>query len=108
MDCMISVDLPHLEDAAAIFKVLADPACLQILIILSAGERSVGELAEIEGDRIGTISARLKVLLQARLVKRRRAGKAAIYAIADAHVLNLVRNAVEHACEHDCPPGESQ
>ncbi|MGV6876201.1 ArsR/SmtB family transcription factor [Pseudochelatococcus sp. B33] len=81
------------------FKALSDPARLQTLIILAAGERNVGELAEVEGDRMGTVSARLKVLLQARLVKRRRKGKTAIYAIADAHVLGLVQNAVEHACE---------
>lgn len=94
-----ATDDRHLEDAAAIFKALADPARLQTLIILSEGERNVGDLAEIEGDRIGTVSARLKVLLQARLVKRRRDGKSIIYAIDDAHVLNLVRNAIAHACE---------
>ena len=48
-----------------------------------------------------TMSARLKVLLAARLVNRRRAGQMAIYAIADTHVLNLVDNAVAHACEMD-------
>lgn len=81
------------------FKALSDSARLQTLIILASGERNVGELAAIEGDKVTTVSARLKVLLQARLVKRRREGKAAIYAIADAHVLGLVENAVEHACE---------
>ncbi len=81
------------------FKALADPARLLTLVILSEGERNVGELAEIENDRVGTVSARLKVLLQARLVKRRREGKTAIYAIADDHVLGLVQNAIEHACE---------
>jgi ArsR family transcriptional regulator len=96
---MNSIDRQQLEEAAVMFRALADPARLQTLIILSAGERNVGELAEIEGHKIGTISARLKVLLQARLVKRRREGKAVIYALADAHVLSLVRNAVEHACE---------
>jgi ArsR family transcriptional regulator len=46
-----------------------------------------------------TMSARLQVLLAARLVKRRRAGQTALYAIADAHVLNLVDNALAHASE---------
>ena len=88
------------EEAAAIFKALSDPARLQTLLILSSGERNVGELAEIEGEKTGTVSARLQVLLQARLVKRRREGKSVVYAIADDHVLNLVKNAIEHACEH--------
>jgi DNA-binding transcriptional ArsR family regulator len=95
-----SLEQLHVEEAAAIFKVLADPARLRTLIILAGGEHNVGEIAKIEGEKIGTISARLRVLLQARLVKRRRAGKEAIYSIADAHVLNLVSNTVEHVREH--------
>ncbi len=93
------IDNHELEDAAAMFKALSDPARLRTLIILAEQERHVGELAVIEGDKIGTVSARLKVLLQARLVRRRREGKTAIYSIADAHVLNLVDNAVAHASE---------
>jgi DNA-binding transcriptional ArsR family regulator len=89
-----------LEEAAAMFKALADPARLRTLIILSEHERSVGELADIEGDKTGTVSARLQVLLQARLVRRRRDGKSVIYSIADSHVLNMIENAVEHATEH--------
>ncbi|MEM7193120.1 MAG: metalloregulator ArsR/SmtB family transcription factor [Pseudomonadota bacterium] len=88
------------DEAVAIFKALSDPARLQTLLILAAGERNVGELAEIEGEKTGTVSARLQVLLNARLVKRRREGQSMIYAIADEHVLNLVANAIEHACEH--------
>nr|WP_225702801.1 metalloregulator ArsR/SmtB family transcription factor [Bradyrhizobium cenepequi] len=82
------------------FKALSDPARLQTLIILAAGERNVGELAQTEHEAVGTVSARLKVLLQARLVKRRREGKNAIYSIADDHVFKLVKNAVAHAGEH--------
>ena len=47
------------------------------------------------------MSARLKVLLTARLLKRRRVGQTIIYALADTHVLNLVDNAIAHACESD-------
>ena len=82
------------------FKALSDPGRLQTLITLAAGERNVGDLAQNERDRIGTVSARLKVLLQARLVKRRREGKTAIYSIADAHVFKLVKNAIAHAGGH--------
>ncbi len=88
------------DEAAAIFKALSDPARLQMLLILADGERNVTELAEMEGDKTGTVSARLQVLLNARLVTRRREGHTVIYAIADDHVLNLVTNAIEHACEH--------
>lgn len=73
------------------FKALADPAQLHTLILLAEQERNVGELAEIEGVQLGTVSARL--------VARRREGKAAIYSIADVHVLHLVENAIAHICE---------
>uniref|UniRef100_A0A7C1T4P6 ArsR family transcriptional regulator n=1 Tax=Agrobacterium albertimagni TaxID=147266 RepID=A0A7C1T4P6_9HYPH len=82
------------------FKALSDRLRLKTLILLAERERSVGELCELEGEKIGTVSARLKVLLTARLVKRRKEGQSAIYAIADNHVLALIENAIEHACEH--------
>jgi DNA-binding transcriptional ArsR family regulator len=94
------VDRPQLEAAAGMFKALSDPARLQTLVLLAQRERSVGQLAEAEGDRIGTVSARLQVLLQAQLVRRRKDGKSTIYSIADGHVLNMVDNAIQHADEH--------
>jgi DNA-binding transcriptional ArsR family regulator len=87
----------QLEGAAAMFQALAEPARLKTLICLSGKERTVTELADVTGEKIATVSARLKVLFTARLVKRRRDGQNIFYSIADAHVLNLVRNAVDHA-----------
>ena len=92
-------DQHQLETAAAILRALADPLRLRVLIRLAEGELNVGQLAELEKEKMQTMSARLKVLLAARLVNRRRAGQMAIYTIADAHVLNLVDNAVAHASE---------
>ena len=93
------VGAQELEEAAAMFKALADPLRLQTLILLSQRERNVSALAEAKGDRVGTVSARLKVLLVARLVKRRRDGQNIVYSLADSHVLNLISNAVDHACQ---------
>lgn len=72
---------------------------MQLLVLLSKNEYGVSELAALENEKIGTVSARLKVLLQARLVRRTKAGQNAIYSIADKHIIELVRNAVEHAFE---------
>ena len=97
---MVSTAQRHqLELAAEMLKALADPSRLRILLQLSKQELNVGELAEIEQERITTVSARLKVLLTARLVKRRRDGQTIFYSLADKHVLNLVGNAIAHACE---------
>lgn len=90
----------QLEMASSMFKALSDPLRLKTLMLLAEKERSVSELTELEGEKIGTVSARLKVLLTARLVKRRKDGQNAIYSIADHHVLALVENAIDHACEH--------
>jgi DNA-binding transcriptional ArsR family regulator len=85
------------------FRAVADPNRLRVLIRLAEGELNVGQLCEVEGEKIATMSARLKVLSAARLVSRRRAGQTIIYAIADTHVLNLVDNAIAHACETHSP-----
>jgi ArsR family transcriptional regulator, lead/cadmium/zinc/bismuth-responsive transcriptional repressor len=87
----------QLEAAATMFRALADPPRLKTLIWLAEKECTVTELAEATDEKIGTVSARLKVLFMARLVKRRREGQNIRYTITDAHVVNLVRNAVDHA-----------
>lgn len=92
-------DERQLEMAADILGALADPQRIRILLRLAQGELNVGQLAELEKEKITTMSARLKILLGARLVNRRRAGQTIIYAIADTHVLNLVDTALAHACE---------
>jgi ArsR family transcriptional regulator len=78
-----------------VFQALGDPERLRLLVRLAAeGEACVSELAGLEGEKITTVSARLKALHAVRLVKRRREAKHVYYTIADEHVLPLVRNAV--------------
>jgi DNA-binding transcriptional ArsR family regulator len=78
----------QVELAAEMLKALADPSRLRVLLRLARGELSVGEIAKLEQEKITTISARLKILLTARLIRRRRDGQTIFYSIADAHVLN--------------------
>ena len=59
----------------------------------------MSELAEDEGEKITTVSARLKTLFVVRLVKRRREAKHVFYALADEHLPPMLRNAIEHAAE---------
>jgi len=89
----------QLEIAAEMLKALADPHRLRVLARLTRGEMNVTQLAETEKEKITTMSARLKVLLTARLVKRRRQGQTIFYSIVDTHVLDLVDNVIEHARE---------
>jgi DNA-binding transcriptional ArsR family regulator len=81
------------------FQALSDPERLRLLVRLATGEACVSELAEQEGEKVSTVSARLQTLYAVRLVKRRREAKHVYYALADEHVLPLVTNAIDHAAE---------
>ncbi|HXC14188.1 MAG TPA: metalloregulator ArsR/SmtB family transcription factor [Stellaceae bacterium] len=97
-----SIPLPsraRIEEAAGIMRALGDPERLRLLLRLAEGEACVSELAELEHEKVTTVSARLKMLSAVRLVMRRRQGRHIFYALADEHVLPLIRNAIEHAAE---------
>ena len=96
---MPSPDLNQLDLVATMFSALADPSRLRLLLCLTKKEASVSELCAMTGDKLSTVSARLGILHKAKLVARRRDGKSIIYSLADHHVLSLVSNAVDHACE---------
>jgi ArsR family transcriptional regulator, lead/cadmium/zinc/bismuth-responsive transcriptional repressor len=87
------------DEAAAMFRALGEPSRLRMLARLITREVCVSELAELEDEKLTTVSARLKTLHAAGLVKRRREAKHIYYALSDTHVLRLVQNALEHASE---------
>lgn len=92
-------DQAELEHASAMFQALGDPARLRLLARLASGEICVTGLAELENEKLTTVSARLKTLHDVRLVKRRREAKHIYYSLSDTHVLRLVESAVDHAAE---------
>lgn len=101
-----TVVLPALPDAAydraaGIFRAAGDPERLRLLMRLAGGERCVTELAGDAGAGLSTVSQRLRVLRAEGLVAGRRDGKHVYYSLADAHVAELVRNALAHAHEHE-------
>ncbi|MEM6488836.1 MAG: helix-turn-helix domain-containing protein [Pseudomonadota bacterium] len=85
--------------AAAMLRAAGDPARLRLLLRLAEGPRCVTELADAEGEKLATVSARLQLLHAARLVSRRRAAKHIHYALADEHVARLLRDILDHAAE---------
>jgi len=90
----------NLSLAADMFKALADPDRLRLLARLADREICVSELAALEDQKITTVSARLKLLLNAHLVARRREAKHMYYRLTDDHVLQLVVAALEHSAEN--------
>jgi DNA-binding transcriptional ArsR family regulator len=77
------------------FRALGQPSRLRLLARLTTGDVCVSELAQLEGGKLTTISARLKTLHAAGLVKRRREAKHIYYALSNARVLRLVQNAID-------------
>ncbi|WP_333835096.1 ArsR/SmtB family transcription factor [Rubrimonas sp.] len=88
-----------LEQAAAMFRAAGDEGRLRLLSRLAHGPACVTDLAEAEGEKIATISARLRLLHGARLLTRRRAARHVTYALADDHVARMIHDALDHAAE---------
>lgn len=105
------VDDRAFERAAALFRAAGDPARLRLLHQLEGGEQCVTALAEATDTKLSTLSQQLRVLHAERMVKRRRSGKHILYSLADDHVSELVRAALDHASEarvsSTATPGDS-
>jgi DNA-binding transcriptional ArsR family regulator len=59
----------------------------------------VTELAQAAHVTLPTVSQQLRLLHAAGLVKRRRVAKHVYYALADAHITEILRSALDHADE---------
>lgn len=94
-----------LERASRLLRALGDVPRLRLVSLLARGEICVTALAQAESESISTISQRLRVLRNERIVARRRRGKHINYVLADQHVMDLVANALAHATER---PGEAK
>jgi ArsR family transcriptional regulator len=71
------------------FKVLAEPARLEILSCLRDGETTVGELVESTGLGQANVSKHLQLLHANGFVDRRKEGLFVYYSLADATVFQL-------------------
>lgn len=83
-----------------LLKLLGDPTRLRIIGALSAaGELCVCDLSAALDMSQSAISHQLAMLRRARLVRHRRDGKSAVYALDDGHVGELLAVATAHANE---------
>jgi DNA-binding transcriptional ArsR family regulator len=89
--------------AAHLFRAAGDLERLRLLALLDGAERCVTELAEAVDATLSTVSQRLRVLRAEGLLARRREGKHIYYSLADGHVADLIRSALEHAEEERTP-----
>lgn len=82
------------------FKALGDPTRIRILNLLFDKEYSVNGITKTLGLKQSTVSHQLRFLKNLRLVKYRREGTTLYYSHDDDHVMNMLRQTIEHACHH--------
>ena len=84
---------------AETFKVLGDPTRLRIAFALSREELCVCDLATLLGVSQSVVSHSLRALRQMRLVRYRKDGKIAYYALDDDHIGSLLSDGFRHVEE---------
>ncbi len=91
-----AVDLETASRLAETFRVLGDATRVRIIAALRQQELCVGDLAlQLEMSQ-SAISHQLRVLRNLRLVRVRRDGRQAYYALDDEHVLGLFVQGLRH------------
>jgi ArsR family transcriptional regulator len=74
-----------IAQSTELWRLLADPSRLRLLLLLEAEALSVAELTEITGLAQSRVSTHLARLKRAGLVEDRRAGAAAVYSLSGEH-----------------------
>jgi ArsR family transcriptional regulator, lead/cadmium/zinc/bismuth-responsive transcriptional repressor len=87
------------QSIADVFRLLGDPTRVRLVDALTHGERCVGDLAALVGISESAVSHQLRLLRAARLVRVRRAGRQAYYALDDHHVVELFHDMRKHVEE---------
>ena len=91
------------EDAvsglAETFRALGDPTRVRMLDALSHGELCVCDLAAVLKLSQSAVSHQLRLLRGLRLVRVRREGRMAFYALDDRHIITLFRQTLRHVQE---------
>jgi ArsR family transcriptional regulator len=78
------------EQFAELARVLAHAHRLELIELVSQGERSVDRLAEVTGLSIANTSQHLQQLRRGGFVQSRREGKRVLYRLADGPILSLI------------------
>lgn len=86
-------------DLALLFKMFADPTRLKIFTALSEQTMSVDDLRTVVGMTQSAISHQLSSLRKLNLVKVEKVGKYSYYSLADDHVMQIFKQALDHVLE---------
>lgn len=78
------------------FKALSDPTRLQILALLFAGERAVGDLTDHLAVTQSAVSHQLRILRTMDIVRYHKEGREVYYSLADDHIRDILIRTLEH------------
>ena len=78
------------EDISEMFKALAHPARLKIVVGLLKDECNVAQIQRVLGLPQSTISQHLRILKNADIIKGRREGTKTCYRVIDVRVRKIV------------------
>lgn len=95
----LCVNEGNAEYVCQLFKLLGDPNRLRIVCALLEKPLCVADLAAEVGMEQSALSHQLRHLKAASLVKSERKGRQVVYSLNDEHVLEIIRQALDHA-EH--------
>ena len=85
--------MESIERQVKVFKALGDPTRLMIIKMLAKCEKCVCEIIPKTGKSQPTISAHLKILHEAGLLKSRKEGLSVYYRLADDSIKELIKAA---------------
>jgi ArsR family transcriptional regulator len=86
-------------ETVELLKGFADATRLKILCLLRGNEVCVHEMVDALDVSQSAVSHQLRTLRNARLVQSRREGRHVYYRLADAHVEEMLANALSHGEE---------
>ena len=86
----------NLNFLSKIFKALGDPSRLKIVYLLSKSPLCVCDIADVLDMTQSLVSHHLRTLRDLKLVKFKRQGKQVIYSLDDEHVLELLKEGLDH------------
>ncbi len=86
----------EMQDLAEFYRVFGDATRLKILYVLLCSEMCVYDIANLIGMSQSAVSHQLRILKQMDLVKNRREGKTIFYALADAHIVTILSQGLDH------------
>lgn len=115
--CMSTAVGTDFELLARAFQALSDPKRMEIIALLTGGERCVCELTDVVGAKQPLLSFHLKILREAGLVRSRRRGKWMYYSLNYETmkemqvIIGSLAEGTEHpascCCESVCSPTEA-